>query len=111
MTFAFPVLDIQLYFIEKSSFTAWAKLFQSSLTLYDPTDCSLLGSSVHGILQARILKCIAMPSSRGFPDPWIKPAFLRSVTLAGMFFTTSATWNCGLFSNVPTLGRSRHTDR
>ena len=38
---------------------------QSCLTLCDPMDCSLLGSSVHGILQARILEWIAMPSSRG----------------------------------------------
>ena len=38
---------------------------QSSLTLGNPTDCSLLGSSVHGILQARILKCITIPFSRG----------------------------------------------
>ena len=33
--------------------------------LCDPMDCSLPGSSVHGILQARILECIAVPSSRG----------------------------------------------
>ena len=31
----------------------------------DPMDCSLLGSSDHRILQARILEWIAMPSSRG----------------------------------------------
>ena len=34
-------------------------------TLCDLIDCSLPGSSVHGILQARILECVAMPSSRG----------------------------------------------
>ena len=34
-------------------------------TLYDPVDCSPPGSSVHGILQARILEWVAMPSSRG----------------------------------------------
>ena len=34
-------------------------------TLCDPMDCSLLASSVHGILQARILEWVAMPSSRG----------------------------------------------
>ena len=33
-----------------------AKLLQSCLTLYNPVDCSPLGSSVHGILQARILE-------------------------------------------------------
>ena len=34
-------------------------------TLWDPTDCSPPGSSVQGILQARILERVAMPSSRG----------------------------------------------
>ena len=38
---------------------------QPCLTLCDPIDCSPPGSSVHGILQARILECVAMPSSRG----------------------------------------------
>ena len=39
------------------------------LTLYDPIDYSPLGSSIHGILQARILEWVAMPSSRGSPQP------------------------------------------
>ena len=42
-----------------------AKSFPLCPTFCDPIDCSLLGSSVHGILQARILEWIAMPSSRG----------------------------------------------
>ena len=29
--------------------------------------------TVHGILQARILEWVAIPFSRGFPDPWIEP--------------------------------------
>ena len=37
---------------------------QSRPTLYDPMDCNPPGSSVHGILQARILEWDAMPSSR-----------------------------------------------
>ena len=37
---------------------------QSYLTLCHPKNCSLPGSSVHGILQARILKWIAIPFSR-----------------------------------------------
>ena len=41
-----------------------AKLFQLSLTLWAPMACNPSGSSVHGILQARILKWIALPSSR-----------------------------------------------
>ena len=42
---------------------------QSCLTLCDPIDCSPPGSSVHGILQARILEWAAMPSSRGSSRP------------------------------------------
>ena len=42
---------------------------QSCLTLCNPMDCSLPGSSVHGILQARILKCVAISFSSGFSQP------------------------------------------
>ena len=38
-----------------------AKSLQSCLTLCDAMDCSLPGSSVHEILQARILEWVAMP--------------------------------------------------
>ena len=38
---------------------------QSCPTLSDPMEYSLPGSSIHGILQARILECVAMPSSKG----------------------------------------------
>ena len=51
---------------------------QLCLTLCDPMDCS------PGILQARILECVALPSSRDLPDPGIKPTF---AALAGRFFT------------------------
>ena len=46
-----------------------AKLLQSCPTLCGPMDCSPPGSSVHGILQARILEWVAMPSSRGPSQP------------------------------------------
>ena len=46
-----------------------AKLLQLCPTLHNPVDCSLTGSSVHRILQARILECITMPSSRGSSWP------------------------------------------
>ena len=39
-----------------------AESLQSCLTLCDPTDCRPPGSSVHRILQARILEWVAMPS-------------------------------------------------
>ena len=38
-------------------------------TLSDPMDCSLPGSSVHGILQARVLEWVAVPSFRGSSRP------------------------------------------
>ena len=69
-----------------------AKSFQSCLTLCDPVDHSLTGSSVHGVLQARILEWVAMPSSGDHSDPEIKPASLMSPALAGGFFTTNTTW-------------------
>ena len=55
---------------------------QSCLTLCGPVDCNLPISSVHGILQARILEWVAMPSFRGLPDPGIEPASLMSPALA-----------------------------
>ena len=46
---------------------------QSCLSLCGPKDCSLSGSSVHGILQAR-RRGVAIPFSRGdLPDPGIEP--------------------------------------
>ena len=44
-------------------------VIQSCLTLCDPMDYSPQGSSVHGILQARISEWVAMPSSRGYSQP------------------------------------------
>ena len=64
-----------------------AQSLQSCLTLWDPTDYSPPGFSVHGMLQARILDWVAMPSSRGsfqprdLPDPGIKPVFPTSSAL------------------------------
>ena len=49
---------------------------QSYLTLYDPMNCSPPGSSVHGILQARMLGWTAIPFSRrsAWPRDWTHPA-------------------------------------
>ena len=54
----------------------------SRVWLWDPMDCSPPGSSVHGILQARILEWVAMPSSRESSQPkhqtcisWIASGF------------------------------------
>ena len=63
----------------------------SRARLCDHMDCNLPGSSVHGILQARRLEWVAMPSSRGASLPRDRTASLPSPALAGRFFTTGAT--------------------
>ena len=56
---------------------------QLCLTLCDPMDCSPPGSSVHGILQARIQEWVAIPFSRGSSLPRDQTQVSR---LAGGFF-------------------------
>ena len=46
-----------------------SEVAQSCLTLCDPVDCSLPGSSIHGILQARILEWVTISFSRGSSRP------------------------------------------
>ena len=58
---------------------------QLYLTLWDPMDCSLPGSSVHRILQARILEWVAIPFSRGSSQPRDQTQVSH---IAGRFFTT-----------------------
>ena len=60
---------------------------QSCLTLCDPMDYSLPGSSVHGILQARILEWVTITFSRG--SSWHRDQTRVSYT-AGRFFTIRA---------------------
>ena len=53
----------------KSQIVKKSELAQSCPTLCDPMDCSSPGSSVYGILQARILQWLAIPFSRGSSKP------------------------------------------
>ena len=69
-----------------------AQLLHSCLTLCDLMDCSLPGSSVHGILQARILEWVAMPSSRESSQPRDGTSISMPLASASRFFTTSAPW-------------------
>ena len=82
-----------------------AKLLQFCLTLCDPVDCSLPGSSVHEILQTRYWSGFPCPLLGGLLDSGIKPMSLRSPALAGGFFTTSAIWEalCMWYANSPFL--------
>ena len=64
-----------------------AQLFHLCLTFCDPVDCSLPVSSVRGILQAKILEWVAMPSSRRSSRPR-DPIHVSCI--AGGFFTAVA---------------------
>ena len=80
---------------------------QLCLTLCYAMDCSLPGSSIHGISQARTLECVAISFSRDLPDPGIEPVFSA---WQGGFFTTEPPgrprWLYSLFNSylkVPIL--------
>ena len=75
--------------------SAWVcvKSLQLCLTLCNRTDCNPPDSSVQGVLQARIMEWVAMPSSRESwrgSNPGIEPESLMSPALAGRFLTTDA---------------------
>ena len=65
------------------------KLLSRVWLFCDPVDCSPPGSSVLGILQARILEGVAISFPGDLSAPGIKSA---SPALAGRFFTTEPLW-------------------
>ena len=71
---SFLLLTIQLVLVGTSLLQAghevkWSEVAQSCPTLCNPVDCSLPGSSIHGILQVRILEWVAISFSRGSSRP------------------------------------------
>ena len=70
----------------------FSSVAQSCSTLCNPMDYSLPGSSVHGILQARILEWVAMTSSRGALQPRDQTQVSCVSCIAGRFFTHGVTW-------------------
>ena len=73
---------------------------QSCPTLCNPMDCSPAGSSVHGLLQARILEWVAIPISRRTSQPRDRT---QVSCIAGGFFTL---WD----TKEALLGRGRMTN-
>ena len=61
----------------------------SPVQLCDLMDYSLPGSSVHGILQAKILEWVASLPPGDLPNPGIELTSPASSALAGRFFTTA----------------------
>ena len=76
------------------------EVVQSCLTLCNPVDCSLPGSSVHGIFQARILEWVAISFSRG--SSWPRDWTWVSHTV-GRLFTIWATREDPEFAKTPPL--------
>jgi len=66
----------------------WSEVAQLYLTLCDPLDCSLPGSSIHGSFQARVLEWVAIAFSRGSSLPMDRTRVLHII---GRRFTIWAT--------------------
>ena len=79
----------------------WSEFAQSCLTLCDPMDCSPPGSSLHGILQARVLEWIAVSFSRGSSQPRDRT---RVSLITGRRFNLWATREAQWLPNVGLLG-------
>ena len=72
----------------KWSEVKWSDIAQSCPTICDPVDCSLQGSSVHGIFQARVLEWVAISFSSGSSRPRDRT---QVSCIAGRRFTIWAT--------------------
>ena len=86
-----------------------AKLLQSCPTLRDPMDCSPPGSSVHGILQARILEWVAMPFSRDLPNPGIEPVSLVCPALQADSLPLVPSGRPLVVKNLPAMQETQET--
>ena len=86
----------------------WAFRWRSEVaqlcpTLCDPMDCSQPGSSVHRILQVRILEWVVIPPPGDLPNLGMKPTSPVSPSLAGRSFTTEPSrkpWGLGKTGNT-----------
>ena len=79
-------------------FVKVSKVAQSCPTLCYPMDCSPPGSSVHGILQARILEWVAISFSRGSSQPGDRTQVSR---IAGRRFTSELPGFVKQLLNIP----------
>ena len=101
-SYCFTFSPILLLFDMRRSYIFMrAKPLQLCLTLCHPMNCSLSGSSVHGILQARILNWVLCPPLEIFPTQGSHP-ILMSFALASRFFTTSAIWEAPTYIHKST---------
>ena len=69
-------------------------------TLSDPMDYSPPGSSVHGILQAKILEWVVIPYPEYLPCPIIKPMSLMSSAFVGLLYCLSYQGSPYIYTRV-----------
>ena len=87
------------YYLISAAAAAASKLLQSCLALCDPIDGSLIGSSVPGILQARILEWVTI----SFSNPWKWKVKVKSLSHAQLLGTP---WTAA-YQASPSMGFSR----
>ena len=75
-----------------------SEIAQLCLTFCDPVDCSQPGSSIHGILQARILEWVAISFSRGSSQPrdWTRVSCIAGRQFNLWVTREAPTYNQGL---------------
>ena len=78
----------------------WSEVTQSCPTLCDPMDCSPPGSSVHGILHARILEWVAISFSKGSSRPRDQTQVSH---IAGRRFNLWATRDAPIITILPCI--------
>ena len=106
-------LSIQANSPEKSQ---WWQVIQLCLTLFDPMDCNIPGSSVHVIFQARVLEWVAISFSNTSQQPIEVPKQGRKELLTlsvdlfygGKLFKLKYSWctvfiSCSVTKSYPTL--------
>ena len=99
--FLFPKTEASFSGLFQATFDIlWKWKSLSFVWLCDPMDCSPPGSSVHGILQTRILEWVTIPFSRGSFQPrnWTQVSHI-----AGGFFTVWATGKSYLSHSIDKL--------
>ena len=103
---ASPVGDLGvLYCLTKLLYWKWNEVAQSCPTLRDPMDCSLPGSSIHGIFQAKVLEWAAIAAAKspescptlcdpidGSPPGCPVPGILQARTLEWVAISFSNAW-------------------
>ena len=97
LNFHFHIWKYFFYLLEWATVSLWSEVAQSCPTLCNPVDGSQPGSSVHGILQARILEWVAISFSKGSSRPRDRT---QVSCIAGRCFNLWATREASSFSKL-----------